>query len=103
VQERVVRDYIEEHLHERIGLDDLAAVVGLRRGRFARRFRRATGTSPNDFVLGRRVDRVKVLLTRTGAPLPDVACRCGFADQSHLTRVFRQRVGVTPGRYRALG
>ena len=42
VQERVVRDYIEEHLHERIGLDDLAAVVGLRRGRFARRFRRAT-------------------------------------------------------------
>jgi AraC family transcriptional regulator len=52
-------------------------------------------------VLGRRVERAKVLLGRTGTPLPDVACRCGFADQSHLTRVFRQRVGVTPGRFRA--
>jgi AraC family transcriptional regulator len=54
-------------------------------------------------VLGRRVERAKVLLTRTGTPLPDVACRCGFADQSHLTRVFRQRVGVTPGCFRAHG
>lgn len=103
VQERAVRDYVETHLHERIGLDDLAAVSGLPRSRFVRRWGRSTGTSPHDFVLGRRVERAKMLLARTGTPLPDVACRCGFADQSHLTRVFRQRVGVTPGRFRAAG
>jgi AraC family transcriptional regulator len=102
-QERAVRDHVEEHLHERIGLDDLAALVGLGRGRFTRRFRRSTGTSPHAFVLDRRVDRAKVLLARTGLSLPDVAVRCGFADQSHLTRVFRQRVGLTPGRFRARG
>ena len=103
VQERAVRDFVEEHLHERIALDDLAAVVGLSRCRFVRRFRRSTGTSPHGFVLDRRVARARLLLTRTGMPLSDVALRCGFADQSHLTRVFRARVGVTPGRLRASG
>jgi AraC family transcriptional regulator len=57
VQERAVRDFVEEHLHERIALDDLAAVVGLSRCRFVRRFRRSTGTSPHGFVLDRRVAR----------------------------------------------
>ena len=103
VQERAVRDFVEEHLHERIALDDLAAVVGLSRCRFVRRFRCSTGTSPHGFVLDRRVARAKLLLTRTGMPLSDVALRCGFADQSHLTRVFRARVGVPPGRFRARG
>ena len=103
VQERAVRDFVEEHLHERIGLDDLAAVVGLSRCRFVRRFRCSTGTSPHGFVLDRRVARAKLLLTRAGMPLSDVALRCGFADQSHLTRVFRARVGVPPGRFRARG
>jgi AraC family transcriptional regulator len=102
-QERTVRDFVEENLHERISLDDLAAVVRLSRCRFARRFRRSTGTSPHEFVVDRRVLRAKTLLVRTAIPLPDVALRCGFADQSHLTRVFRARVGVTPGRFRALG
>ena len=103
VQERAVRDFVEEHLHQRITLADLAAVVGLSRCRFARRFRCSTGTSPHGFVLDRRVARAKLLLTRTGMPLSDVALRCGFADQSHLTRVFRARVGVPPGRFRARG
>ena len=103
VQDRAVRDFVEEHLHQRITLADLAAVVGLSRCAFARRFRCSAGTSPHGFVLDRRVARAKLLLTRTGMPLSDVALRCGFADQSHLTRVFRARVGVPPGRFRARG
>jgi AraC family transcriptional regulator len=102
-QERAVHDFVEEHLHERIALDDLAAVASLSRCRFVRRFRLSTGTSPYVFVLDRRVARARLLLTRTGMPLSVVALRCGFADQSHLTRVFRARVGVTPGRFRARG
>ena len=68
-QERTVRDHVEEHLHERITLDDLATVAGLSRCRFLRRFRRSTGTSPHDFVLDRRVARAQVLARRTGMPL----------------------------------
>ncbi len=100
-QERAVRDYVQAHLADRISLADLASTVALSRFHFARRFRRTTGASPHEFVVKQRVERATTLLGRTDVPLRDVALRCGFADQSHLTRVFRSHVGTTPGRYRA--
>ncbi|MBN9102241.1 MULTISPECIES: AraC family transcriptional regulator [unclassified Pseudonocardia] len=100
-QERVVRDYIQQHLGESLSLDDLAGVVGLSRYHFARRFRASTGAPPHEFLLRQRVERARALLERTNSPLLDIACVCGFADQSHMTREFKKRVGVTPGRYRA--
>lgn len=100
-QERIVRDYVHEHLHERISLEDLAASVSLSRFHFARRFRQSTGTSPHEFVLRQRVERARTMLLRTDRPLRDIALSCGFADQSHLTRVFRKQTGTTPGRFRA--
>ncbi|WP_343600736.1 AraC family transcriptional regulator [Mycobacterium sp.] len=99
--QRTVRDYIQAHLDEAISIDDLAASVALSRFHFARCFRRSTGTSPHEFVLRQRIDRAKTMLTRTSIALADIAVNCGFADQSHMTRVFKQHVGVTPGRWRA--
>lgn len=99
-QERTVRDYVRTHLNRRISLDDLANTVALSRFHFARRFRRSTGTSPHEFLLGQRVERCKAMLARTDVPLVDIAARCGFADQSHMTRVFKNHVGTTPARYR---
>lgn len=102
-QERVVRDYVQAHLRERISLEDLAAAVSLSRFHFCRRFRQTTGTSPHGFVLQQRVARARTMLTRTAAPLSDIALACGFADQSHLNRVFKAQVGTTPGRFRERG
>jgi AraC family transcriptional regulator len=100
-QDRAVRDYIHQHLDEKISLDDLATEIGLSRFHFARSFRATTGTPPHEFVLRERVDRARMMLERSNRPLLDVACACGFADQSHMTREFKKRVGVTPGRYRS--
>ncbi|WP_448624365.1 helix-turn-helix domain-containing protein [Geodermatophilus sp. URMC 64] len=100
-QERAVRDYVHEHLAETISLDDLAGVTGLSRFSFARKFRETSGTTPHGFVLRQRVERARTMLERTDIPLPDVAAGCGFADQSHMTREFKKRLGVTPGRYRS--
>ena len=100
-QERAIREYIHEHLQENMSLDDLAGSVGLSRYHFARRFRQSTGTTPHEFVLQQRIERAKTLLHRTNTALLDIASVCGFADQSHMTREFRKRINVTPGRYRA--
>ncbi len=99
-QLRRVRDYVQEHLADRISLDDMAASVSLSRFHFARRFRTSMDTSPHAFVLDQRVERAKTMLTRTNTPLPEIAVRCGFADQSHLNRVFKKRIGTTPGSFR---
>jgi len=100
-QDRAVRDYIQHHLARAITLDDLAGQAGMSRFHFARRFRSATGTTPHEFLLQQRVKRARTMLERTNTPLPEIARECGFADQSHLTREFKKRVGMTPGAYRA--
>lgn len=99
-QIRLVRDYVHEHLHENILLQDLAGSVALSRFHFSRQFRNATGTTPHEFVLQQRVTLARTMLHRTRLSLREVASACGFADQSHMTRIFRTRLGITPGRYR---
>jgi AraC family transcriptional regulator len=99
-QTRQVENFIRTHLRENISLDDLAGAAGLSRYHFARRFRQTTGTSPHEFVLQQRVARARIMLQRTRSPLREIAALSGFSDQSHMTRVFRKRLGVTPGQYR---
>jgi len=99
-QERIVRDYVREHLRRNIALNDLAAAVGLSRFHFARRFKQSTGQTPHAFVMAERLARSQTLLRRTSVPLPDVAAQCGFSDQSHMNRVFAKHLGITPGQYR---
>ncbi len=95
-QERRARDLIEESLGGNISLDTLAAACGLSRAHFARSFRQSMGMPPHQWLLSRRVERVKAMLREDGNAISDIAERCGFADQSHLSRVFRKFAGVSP-------
>jgi AraC-like DNA-binding protein len=75
--------------------------TGLDRYTLARSFRDRFGTSPHRYLVGRRLERVRAEIAR-GASLADAAYAVGFADQSHMTRHFKARFGLTPGRYAAL-
>jgi AraC-like DNA-binding protein len=92
----LVRQYVFDCFAERITLDSLGAAGGLSRYGVLRAFRKAVGIPPYAFVTQVRVERAKELL-RAGVPIPVVARRTGFADQSHLTRHFRRLTGLTPG------
>lgn len=85
---------------EKLTLDDLVRAAGLPRQRLIRAFRRATGFTPHAFLVNRRVDAAKDMLRRGNDPL-SVAMATGFSDQAHLNRIFKARVGVTPGVFRA--
>ena len=94
-------DLIEARFSQPVTLANLAAEAGVGVRHFSRAFRAATGQSPHQYLLQRRVEYAKALIAN-GLPLAQVAQQCGFADQSQLTRTFARRVGTTPGRYRAL-
>jgi AraC-like DNA-binding protein len=79
----------------------LEAETGLDRYALARSFRARFGTSPHRYLIGRRLECVKMEIAR-GTSLADAAYTVGFADQSHMTRHFKARFGLTPGRYAAL-
>lgn len=95
-----VETYIQRHLGEDVSVEALARVVGFSPYHFARLFRRTTGFSPHQWVVHQRVARAQWLLKQTELPLAQVAAACGFADQSHLTLVFKQQLDCTPGAYR---
>jgi AraC-like DNA-binding protein len=80
-------------------LAELAALVGIGKFQLLRRFRRVYGTTPHDWLLQRRADRARGLI-RNGVPLVEAAANAGFADQSHMTRVFVKRYGFTPGEWK---
>lgn len=83
-----------------IGLAELAGIAGVHPAHLARTFRAVHGCTTGEYARRLRVDRARELLATTDLPIATIAARCGFADQSHLTRVFRRTVGTTPARYR---
>jgi AraC family transcriptional regulator len=99
---RRVLEYIHGNLEHDIHLDELAAAAGLSSFHFAKLFKQSTGVTPHQYVLQRRLERAKELLRNPEISLTQASLQSGFADQSHLTNVFRRFVGVTPSRFRAL-
>ncbi|KGF66337.1 AraC family transcriptional regulator [Pseudomonas lutea] len=93
------RDYLHSHLHQDIGLDDLAQVTGVDRFRLSRAFKAAFGMAPHAYLIQLRLTRARLLLARGELPV-NVAAALGFADQSHLGRWFQRAYRVTPADYR---
>lgn len=93
---RTVISYIDAHLDENLTLDRLARETGLKRSHFASAFRLATGQSPRQYVIRRRVDAARELLSARAGPISEIAYRTGFAHQSHLSRAIRKLTGMTP-------
>jgi AraC family transcriptional regulator len=82
----------------------MAAVAHLSPYHFARQFKAATGLSPHQYVIARRVERAQHLLRADDeVGLAEVALRVGFADQSKLSFHFKRIVGVTPRQFRLSG
>jgi AraC family transcriptional regulator len=92
--------YIQDHSSEDLTLDVLAQQAGFSPYHFARLFRQTTGETPHQRVLRERLQHAQRLLQSTSLPLAQVAVETGFADQSYLTRVFKQALRVTPSAYR---
>ena len=97
-----VLGHVEERISESITLEDLANHVKMSRFYFARLFRNSLGQSPGQYILDRRMDRAKSLLTSAHVNVKDVARLCGFPSQSHFATAFRLRNGVTPTQYRGM-
>jgi AraC family transcriptional regulator len=99
-QQRRAEELLSANLDGAIPLERLAAECGLSARHFARAFKASTGVPPHRWLLRQRVERAKDRLRDPRQALLDVALSCGFADQSHFTRVFTSTVGLSPGAWR---
>jgi len=96
----VVR-FISESYAKKIAVGQLAKKAHLSESQFTRRFTELFGITPARYLTRIRINAACGLLTRTDFDLTAIAERCGFHDASHLSKLFKSQMGVTPGEYRA--
>jgi AraC family transcriptional regulator len=99
-QTQRVRDYVEAQMGTNLTVIQLGRLVMLSNAHFARLFKRSFGMPPHAYILQRRIARACQLLETTSLCLAEIALHCGFADQAHLCKRFRERLGLTPSSWR---
>lgn len=91
-----LEDYISANLASVLSIEELSNVAEMSPYHFARRFKLHFGQTPHQFVVTRRLERANILIKQGHMALKQVSALCGFYDQSHMTRLFRQHFGTTP-------
>jgi AraC family transcriptional regulator len=99
-QARKVRDYIDSHITGPVLVAHLCALVQRSEAHFSRSFKCTFGESPHAFLVRRRVELAAQYMLTTDACLSDIALLCGFTDQAHLCKHFRQAAGQPPAAWR---
>jgi AraC-like DNA-binding protein len=101
-QLRRAKELMSANLDEQFPLSRLAEECGLSVRHFARAFRHSTGVPPHRWLMTHRLNRAKEQLRDPALSLTEIALACGFADQSHFTRMFTTRLGMSPGAWRRM-
>lgn len=96
---RQVRDRLADDLLNPPTLAEMAIMAGLSKYQLLRRFEKTYGVPPHSWLLQQRAERARGLI-QDGVSLAQAAASCGFADQSHMTRIFVRQFGFTPGAWR---
>jgi AraC family transcriptional regulator len=100
LQTRRATEFLETHLDGNVDLQQVAEVCDLSLSHFARAFRQTFGKPPYRWLIERRINKATELLRSTRLPIPDIAVRCGFTDQSGFNRSFKRIYGISPGVWR---
>jgi AraC family transcriptional regulator len=99
-QERRAKELLIANLAGDLSLSELAATCRLSTSHFIQAFRQTVGCPPHQWLLTQRIERAKQLILNSKQPLSQIALSTGFADQSHFTRVFTQRINASPAAWR---
>jgi AraC family transcriptional regulator len=99
-QLRQVMEYMQAHLHQPIGLSDIARIACLTKFHFCTAFRQATGISPFEYLTSLRIDRAKELLIASSRSVSDISLAVGYGTPSSFTTRFHKLTGMTPRAFR---
>ncbi|MCM1160403.1 MAG: AraC family transcriptional regulator [Roseburia sp.] len=97
---RQVTQFIDVHFQEDITLDGLSQKFYISKFHLAREFKRITGSTPGDYLLGKRISNAKKLLRFTNASIEEIGRSCGILEAGYFTKVFKKAEGMTPREYR---
>ena len=97
----LAQHFMLSHLDAPSLVSATARMVNMSDRGFSRRFQRATGQPAREFVLDRRMERARSLLSESRIPIEEIAARVGYADRAAFAKAFKRKTGATPASYRA--
>ncbi len=92
--------FMNRHLFEPIGVQEVADSVSLSSSHFSRQFKARTGYSPYEYIVLRRIDKAKYMLSSTELSVKEIAYATGYNSEENFIHSFRKNVGVAPGLFR---
>ncbi|MBC7766311.1 MAG: AraC family transcriptional regulator [Hyphomonadaceae bacterium] len=92
--------FIESHFEQTMTIDDISHALGMSKYHFARMFKKQTGYSPHEYLIVTRLNYTKVLLKTTDETISEIAIKTGFDSASHFIKIFKQKEGITPLKFR---
>ena len=95
-----VQNWLDKHFEQEIVFDQLAKQFNFGQRNFIRRFKLATGETPNQYLQNLRIERAKYFLETTNTSLERVTYQVGYEDSNSFRRLFKNRVGLSPADYR---
>ena len=93
-------EYINTHIHEDIGVDNICSQIHVSKYHFCRKFKQLTGYTVMEYILKTRIITSKSLLDAPNLSMSEISENCGFSSQSYFCRVFKEETGMTPLQYR---
>jgi len=97
---RPVLTYVDEHFAERIQISQLSELIHVCDDRLIRLFKEVTGETPIEYIMNLRIEASIKLLASTDISIADVAEQTGFGSDTYMTRIFKKKLNITPGKYR---
>lgn len=95
-------EYIADHLHTRITVEDLSRYTGLNRSYLSKLFKKETGLSITSYIRQLKIEAAKNMLMYSDYTPSEIASFLAFSDQSYFTEIFREQTGITPGKFRSM-
>ncbi|MFZ7946462.1 MULTISPECIES: AraC family transcriptional regulator [Bacillaceae] len=101
VHAEAIASWIKDHYAEKVNLDRISTELNLSKYYTSHVFKEVTGFTVMEYVMGCRLNQVKFLLEmEPNLTLSEVSSAAGFESIAHFSRYFKEKVGVTPSRYR---
>ena len=97
-----IQFWLKTNLNTELSLNDIAQQFGISQRSFTRRFKYATGINATQYWQKLKIQTAKELLAASNLSIQEVAFQVGYQDQANFTRLFKQRLNITPKAYRAM-
>ncbi len=92
--------YMDNHIFDHAVIGNISAALHISPVQFTRRFRSIMGITPIEYITNKRIEKVRQLLSTTKLTLQEIAEKCGYTNGFYLSRIFKQKVGISPSEFR---